>query len=588
MPGSPRKASGASPAPAPDGGAPARPSALAPEQGPEVPGAPPEPVLDVADIQGNVLVGFNKDYQTFLFLQITKPEVGKAWLRLLAPHVATTEEVLAFRRLYRALRRRRAGEPAGLAATWVNVAFTYEGIKKLTSEAEADLFPSDAFRVGLAARSGVLGDPTDPRAEGHPANWVVGGPGNRPDVLLVVASDSAAALKAEVRRLKAEIKALQGTAPGKRSRGGLRVIYEQAGANLPGRLGGHEHFGFKDGVSQPGVRGRVSAAPQDFLTPRLLDAQDPRARTFARPGQPLIWPGQFVLGYPLQDAHDDLNPAPAAEVSPAWARNGSFLVFRRLRQDVARFRAFARVQAALLAAKPAFAGMTAERFAALMVGRWPSGAPVARSPDQDNEELGRNPLANNAFGFAAATAPPVLCPGAHVPPDPFPPAPADRDGVRCPFAAHVRKINPRDETTDQGGPRRTLQLRLLRRGIPYGAPLADPADPADPGDKGDRGLLFVSYQAFLEDQFEFLAQGWANSPVNPQGYDAPQGKQDAGHDPVIGQNGDPAAARERSFVLRGPDGSFETIRLPQEWVVATGGDYFFAPSISALKDVLAR
>jgi len=82
-------------------------SALASVQGPAIPGALEEPILDVQEIQGSILVGFNKDYQHFIFFQITKPAVTKSWLRLLTPLIATLDETLAFRRLFRALRVRR-------------------------------------------------------------------------------------------------------------------------------------------------------------------------------------------------------------------------------------------------------------------------------------------------------------------------------------------------------------------------------------------------------------------------------------------------------------------------------------------------
>src|SRR5262249_34995242 len=226
----------------------------------------------------------------------------------------------------------------------------------------------------------------------------------------------------EVQRLKDEIHSIQGASPGRPNRRGLWLVYEQEGADLPGDLGGHEHFGFKDGVSQPGVRGRGSAAPLDFLTPRLLAPQDPLARTHSRPGQPLIWPGQFVLGenYALQNEFDAVQPKPNVLPEPAWAHNGSFLVFRRLRQDVTAFWKFAREQAARLAQTAAFAGMTPERFAALLVGRWPSGAPVMRVPLADDPQLAAHGTGVNHFNFTGQTLPVQLQPDAPFPPDNFP------------------------------------------------------------------------------------------------------------------------------------------------------------------------
>src|ERR1700756_3390310 len=211
-------------------------SASSPIQGPIIAGAPEEPILEVTEIQGNVLVGFNKDYQHFVFLEISKPAVAKRWLRLLIPHIATVDESLVFRRLFRALRVRRGEEPTGMIATWVNIAFTYEGIRKLTSDDEAKKFASEAFKAGLAERSSALGDPTDSTAEGHPNNWVIGNAKNRPDILLLIASDSPIALKNEIQRIKAEIRSVQAATPTRRTKAGLRILYEQSGATLPDEL----------------------------------------------------------------------------------------------------------------------------------------------------------------------------------------------------------------------------------------------------------------------------------------------------------------------------------------------------------------
>ena len=73
------------------------------------------------------------------------------------------------------------------------------------------------------------------------------------------------------------------------------------------------------------------------------------------------------------------------------------------------------------------------------------------------------------------------------------PAPApDPDGRVCPFVGHIRKVNPRDDATDAGGPNDTLRRLMLRRGIPYGPPKDRTRLFEDDG--VDRGLLFMSYQ----------------------------------------------------------------------------------------------
>ena len=100
--------------------------------------------------------------------------------------------------------------------------------------------------------------------------------------------------------------------------------------------------------------------------------------------------------------------------------------------------------------------------------------------------------------------------------------------------------------------------------------------------------MFVCYQASIESQFEFLTTDWVNSTMNPQSYDAGDGKeQAAGFDPIIGQT-PVSPGSSKLFALPLEDGSgFEPVVVPDGLVVTTGGGYFFAPSISALRDVLS-
>jgi hypothetical protein len=120
-----------------------------------------EPLLDIAEIQGNSLVGFNKDHQAFLYFRITEPGVARRWLHDLAAQVATVEETLAYRRLFRAIRARRQAESHGLKATWLNIAFTFEGLKKIVPDpAGLNAVPGFALSSGMAQRaSALLGDP---------------------------------------------------------------------------------------------------------------------------------------------------------------------------------------------------------------------------------------------------------------------------------------------------------------------------------------------------------------------------------------------------------------------------------------------
>lgn len=522
-----------------------------------------EPVLDIHDIQGNILAGFNKDHQLLMALRLADMAAARRWLRRILPSINSLAEVGQFNALFRMRKARLGQDPHGLVATWVNIAFSHSGLAALSSAADADGVPDDAFKQGLAARAGILGD-VSPGGQPEPtADWVIGGTGNIPDVLLIVASDDPGELDSTAKRIQPA--AGDGTAP-------PIVIWQEMGNTRPD-LPGHEQFGFRDGISQPGVRGRVSSGPADFLSRRLLAASPTEDMEFAAPGQPLVWPGQFIFGYPATDGSSGSTggPIPSGPLTPAWLKNGSLLVFRRLKQDVAGFYKFLAQSAATLATTAGFAGMTTDRLGALMVGRWKSGAPIVRVPQADDSALGSDPLANNDFLFTIDTPPPELKPGIRPPGPNFPSARADPNGFVCPHAAHIRKVNPRDQDSDKGNEFDTLTRRILRRGIPYGPPLVNPL--VDDG--VDRGLHFLCYQTSIVQQFELLQTDWANSSENPK---------PGGYDLIIGQ----APGSPRSFQLVTAAGEAATVVAPRQFVVATGGGYFFAPSISALRDVLAR
>jgi len=522
---------------------------------------PPEPFFDEAvrkDIQGNVFPGFNKDYQHFLFYRIGDKASAKKWLQCLAPMISSMDEVLAFNRMYRTLRYRLGTKEVPVKATWVNIAFSCGGIATLTSKETGDQFGEESFRQGLAARSEYLGDPTKPGSVGNKQKWVVGSPDKEADILVIVASDHSALLTETVKLIKKKATKYQ-----------LQLLFQQAGEALPGKLSGHEHFGFKDGVSQPGVRGVVSAIPDDYLTPRYIQPTDPRSRLFAKPGQLLVYPGQFVLGMERQNPEELYNPdTERSKNFPEWAKYGSYLVCRRLRQDVRAFWEFAVTTADAL-------GVSAQQFASMLVGRFPSGAPVLRTPADDIRALGADDLANNHFLFDDATRASNLIPIPGYPGDNYTQAQQDMLGLVCPHFAHVRKVNPRDSATDLGKIADSLTRMILRRGIPFGAPVVGIKKPSPSLWKKERGLMFLCYQSSIENQFEFLTRRWANSTVQPNF---------GGHDPIIGQEGS-QGNRER-FIDFPKDGSFQRVDIKTEWIFPTGGGYFFAPPISAIAGVL--
>jgi len=299
-----------------------------------------------------------------------------------------------------------------------------------------------------------------------------------------------------------------------------------------------------DGISQPGIRGltrpsrRGGAAPDRGL-----------------PGQDLVWPGEFVLGYPGQDPQDPEKPGPIAPFPAPWARNGSYMVFRRLEQRVPEFRSFVAAQAARL-------GIYPELLAARMVGRWRSGAPLELAALRDNPSLAADDMRNNDFDYAD---------------DPFQRA--------CPYAAHIRKANPRDDPS--GGKAETLRHRIIRAGIAFGPEVM----PGEIRTMHSRGLMFVCYQASIERQFEFIQSRYSNNPQFVNGKRRPNDGIAGvpGFDPIIGQAaGNGVREMDEPFPNYPSGNRRTTLEMPQQFVVLTAAAYFFVPSITALRTVLTR
>ena len=461
-------------------------------------------------------------------------------------------------------------------ATWLNIAFSSSGLSKLVPQEPQLTDPS--FITGLANQSPKLGDPNS--GEGAATNWVVGSGDFAADILLIFAADGKDDLLQEIRRVEGTIYGEDTVPPFGGS--GVRVIFKEFGDTLPPPLTGHEHFGFRDGISQPGVRGRLSDNPNDVFTPR----QNPNDRNQGKPGQDLLWPGAFVFGYANQDPTNMDVPGPVSTGGPDWTKNGSLLVFRRLRQDVPGFRDFTQSTAASLSVET-------ELLAAKFVGRWRSGAPLLRAATSDNTSLAASDCANNNFEFQSASAQlptestssgPLDCSDGAGSAGLFEPSPGDSSGTICPFSAHIRKSYPRDDVAAQiagGSPYVTPSLtpneadtqthRLMRRGIPYGTPYQD----GEPAEAADRGLLFIAYQSSIGQQFEFVTQNWVNrTDFKDMG---------VGVDPILGQSGGDTRSRQTTLNINGVT---QTVGIPNDFVIPTGGGYFFSPSIDALETTL--
>ena len=448
------------------------------------------PAPELHDVQGLVARGYGDlGAARFLLLSIDDGPAGRSWLGALGPTLTAGDA--------------RPQERA------VNVALTSSGLATLGVPPDIlELFPLE-FAGGMTTphRRRMLGD-VGPDA---PEGWDWGGPASPIDaVLLLYARDepTLAALVAE------QASALPS---------GVRVVRALDTSDLQG----YEPFGFRDGISQPIVEG--------------LSKQGPPAQTLRF--------GEFVLGYPNEHGHytDDL----LLERSPELGRNGTYLVFRQLRQDVGGFWRFLDAAARRSDGSPDADRRT--RLAARLVGRWPSGAPLLLAPDADDPTLG---TANDFVYYRD-----------------------DPRGTRCPLGAHVRRANPRDTLDPRPGTDDSLRInrrhRILRRGREYGPPLSVEDALRPEGAEGggdDRGLHFMCLNASIARQFELVHFTWLNSPKFVGLYDD--------SDPIVG----PSQPFGGTFTIQS-----ETLRerltdVPR-FVSVKGGAYFFMPGISATQQL---
>jgi len=249
----------------------------------------------------------------------------------------------------------------------------------------------------------------------------------------------------------------------------------------------------------------------------------------SNPHDPPLKAGEIILGYP--DETGELPPMPSPDI---LGRNGTYVVFRKLHTKVAAYRQYLRARAAnreeeaLLGAK--------------MVGRWQSGAPLAVSPEVDDPEVGSDPRRNNDFLYGD-----------------------DPRGFKCPVGAHARRANPRDALHADGSTEVRLH-RMIRRGTSYG-PMLPEGELEDDG--ADRGIIFVFAGAHIKRQFEFVKTQWLNDGIFIGAPDEA--------DPLVG-----SPHHANSFTIPQRPIRRRLQELPP-FVVTRGGEYCFAPSLSAMR-----
>jgi len=240
--------------------------------------------------------------------------------------------------------------------------------------------------------------------------------------------------------------------------------------------------------------------------------------------------GEFILGYP-GEAGVPL-PMPQPDV---LGRNGTYVGFRKYQSRVGAFNRFLHAN-----------GRTDEErelLAAKLVGRWRSGAPLTLAPEADNPALGADPQRNNDFNYAH-----------------------DARGRQVPLGCHIRRMNPRD--TELARLTDVRIHRIIRRGTTYGPPY-DPNALSAEADDVPRGAYFLFISAKAMATIEFLQQEWIND-----GNFIGAGNE---RDPIIGLQQEGATFTIPKEPVRRRVHGIETFN------VLRGGEYFFMPSLSALR-----
>lgn len=498
------------------------------------------------DLQANILKGHGRSFAYHLFLQLrTSQEVeAKAWISRFAAHRITSAWKLEQDRQ----RYKMEGADGGAVFTLSISATGYAALGFAPNQMPVELETSDnkivqdgpAFPGGAKGISAKkLGDVV--------ADWEAPF-SNSVDVLVVVADDNPEKASQLASKVAKEAEAFSDVLLNQKG----HVLFRKA-AHV-GHIG-IEHFGYADGISQP------------LYLKDEVDAQASNKNW--NDGEPL----NLVLV-----------PDPNGRDSNSC---GSFLVFRKLEQNVAGFMNAEDTAIPLSRDKDGI--VNKDMTGAMMVGRFRNGTPVINSGGLTGDIHDDSQITND-FNYSN---------------DP-PPVPSDQTmySSKCPFFAHTRITNPRSDIVVK--PPVTAgfihSVRLTRRAMPYqdvsrfGEGKEDQLIVTDEElishqPKSGVGLLFMSYQAHIGKQFEFIQNNWAN-----HGHIAGR---NIGQDGVIGQQSD--IPKGLPFLPATPD--LQPRRLPEQWGgdVATdariisfagfvrnrGAEYFFTPSISFLQN-LAR
>jgi deferrochelatase/peroxidase EfeB len=273
--------------------------------------------------------------------------------------------------------------------------------------------------------------------------------------------------------------------------------------------------------------------------------------------------GEFLLGHP-----DESQEIPAAGLPLDFSRNGTFFAYRKLHQNIAAFQGWiARTALQYGAIMGVSAEDAAETLKAKMAGRWPDGVPLMAAGTHAEWLAFR---ARRAAAEAAEDQATLAAMNRAMVDFTFR---ADGQGAKCPLNSHLRRSNTRDmldpylssdDPKKLNGSVLNNRRRILRRGLPYGG---------GDDDAGEHGIVMLAGCASLFRQFEFVQQQWMQ-----YGLDFNSGNDTC---PIIGNHD-----AESKFVIAAEPGSdkppFICSGMPQ-FVETRGGEYFFVPSMTALR-----
>lgn len=543
--------------------------------------------LNLDDIQGNVVRAYGRysfPFARYFFFNIADPQAGRNFVDKVRGVVTTAA---------------RWPEMQPKPDCTVNIAFTFPGLLQLQVPSRTLAHMSDAFIDGMKARAFILGDRDVTKTESEDVNWddhwdpiwkhsrsATSDLGKDVHVWISLNAqlktpgtlDPVDALEERTEWLRQLCRESNGGVTMLRGNGrtdpeaeylaASAIFTDMDGVKIPSPK---EHFGLTDGIGDPVFRGQLRA---EEMTRRVIG----RGKRINGSWEP-IEPGEFILGHP--DESQELPPAP---LPPVFMRNGTYMAFRKLHENVGTFERVLSEEAERYAKVMDIAEDEAkETLRAKMTGRWSDGVPLSKVPGyaewrqfgKDKGFYDKNPLvaAQNQSEYLKS---PDAADFRYA---------DDMLGYKCPAGAHLLRMNTRDYLDplnkvgidpDTGkqytNPNATSGLnkrrRIMRRGLPYGPPNFDHKD-----DDTEQGVAMMLLGTSLTRQFEFVQQQWLQ-----YGLDFHQGNNTC---PLLGDHthhkrytitSDPASGKP-PYVMSKLD----------NFVECRGGDYFFVPSMTALR-----